>query len=351
MTKVKTTSRGRKVWHITDFRPIFELSDDLRKKRPGPLTYTKSPVTLTAGSKVHDIKLWERLQQLKSRPERHLLRSVFEDLKCWAGLKTIKDRGYLITTEGQPASYEYIAGQLKMDIEEVKKALPILEEIGLIEKVPKKTPDKSGRGRTKPDKSGHGRKKTDKAKRKRTKPDSTGTKRKPLKNKNKTNGNGKDKSKDNKKRLSKDKPQQKAPPAKTTQPLEPQIPQKGGTLIQFTPPSELKLQNIKLMDDIAAKNMVHRYNPFAKQFAFEIYKALELPWDPTSEMGRRELGCFASMWQKTNLPDADELWTRAISEARKIAKRRQNRKKGAVWCKVFKNLEAAYIRRRKVNGM
>lgn len=335
MTKKKANIRGRKVWHITDFREIFELSDDLRKKRPGPLTYTKSPVMLTPLSKEPDIKLWEKLQELKSRPERHLLRSVFEDLKCWAGLKTIKERGYLITTSGQPASYEYIAGQLKMGVDELEKAMLLLEVIGLIERVSKKTPDKSGQGRTKADRSGRGRKK----------PDTAGRKRKPLKEQNKTNGNGKGKSKGNKKRLNKNKPKEKAPPAKTTQSLKPQIPQRGGKLIQFTPPSTLEIE----------KKILHRYTPQSKQFAFEIYQALALPWDPTSEMGRRELGCFASVWEKiagwgnAGIPMEviAELRDRAISEAKKIAKRRQNRRKGAVWCHVFKNLEAACQRRMK----
>lgn len=342
MTKAKTNCRGRKVWHITDFRKIFELSDDLRKKRPGPLTYTKSPVTLTAGSKDHDIRLWEKLQQLKSRPERHLLRSVFEDLKCWAGLKTIKDRGYLITTAGQPASYEYIAAQLKLEVDEVKGAMALLEEIGLLERLTlkiKKLPDTSGRRRTKTDKSGCGRKK----------PDSTGRKRKPLK---KAKTNGKDNSKGDKKRQSsKVKPNiREVPP--TTQPLKPQTSAKGGTLIPFTSPSKLnppgRVKNTENLGSIT-KGMLYRYNPHAKRFALEIYKALKLPWDPTSEQGKRELGCFASVWHKVDLPEPvfEELRARAVAEARKIAKRQQNKKKGAVWCVVFKNLYAAYSQRRK----
>lgn len=341
MTKVKKKCRGRKVWHITDFRPIFELSDDLRKKRPGPLTFTKSPVTLTAGSKVHDIKLWERLQQLKSRPERHLLRSVFEDLKCWAGLKTIKDRGFLITTTGQPASYDYIAAQLKLDIAEVKKAMTLLEEIGLIEKLTIKRPDTSGQGRKKTDKSERGRTKPDATGRGRTKPEPAGRKRKTLK---KGNDNGKGNSRVRKKRQrGKDKSNSMEVPPPTTQPIKPQVSAKRGSVIPITAPSELK--NTEKLGDIA-KRILPRYNPHAKKFALEIYQALKLPWDPASEEGRRELGCFASQWHKVDIPDADELWSRAVSEARKIAKRRQNRKKGAVWCTVFENLKAAYKRRK-----
>ncbi len=333
MTKVNK-SRGRKVWHITDFRKIFELSDDLRKKRPGPLTYTKSPVTLTAGSKDHDIKIWERLQQLKSRPERHLLRSVFEDLKCWAGLKTIKDRGYLVTTEGVPASYEYIAGQLKMEVKEVKQAMTLLGDIGLLERLTIRSrqcrthPDSSGRSRTPPDKNGRKRKRLKKAK---------------AKVKLKVNGKGKSNS--SKKRQGKAKPNDREVPPSTTQPIKPQNSAKGGTLIPFASPSELS--NTELLGDIA-KSTLHRHNPEAKRFAVEIYQALKLPWEPKSEMCRRELGCFGSLWHKAR--GDDELWDRAVTEAKKIAKRKQNKKKGAVFCTVFENL-AASNRRRKVNGM
>lgn len=331
----KGFARAKKVWHITDFRSLFELPDDLRKKRPGPLTFTKSPVTLTAGSKAPDIKHWERLQQLKSRPERHLLRSVFEDLKCWAGLKTIKDRGYLITTEGQPASYEYIAAQLKMEVAEIKKAMTLLEGIGLLERLMVKSgkSDSAGQGQTEADSSGHSR----------TKTDSAGRKRKPLKKGSKTNGNGKGNSKGNKKRLSKDKPKAREVPKPTTQPIKPQDFARGGTSEPFASPSELK--NTQLVGDLA-KNMLHKYNPQAKQFALEIYQALELPWDPMSETGRRELGCFAAVWHKAwvskaNFEVIEELRARAIGEAQKIGKRRMNKKRGAVWCHVFKNLLAS----------
>ena len=115
--------------------------------------------------------------------------------------------------------------------------------------------------------------------------------------------------------------------------------------VQSAAPSELK--NTEMLGDIA-KKILHRYSPEAKEFGFEIYRALELPWEPTSEEGKRELGCFASAWQKAaGVPGIDELRERAIAEARKIAKRRQNRKKGAVWCTVFNNLVAAYAGRKK----
>jgi len=356
--KINSKAAGRKkmVWHITDFRELFELPDDLRKKRIGPLSYTKSFVSLTGKSEAPEVKHCERLNDLKSRPERHLLRSVFEDLKNFSGKKELAHRGYLVTTAEQPAGYEYLASQLKIDISELKKAVPILGQIGLLERIsmdgfadearPKKTKSKA-RKKDKSEQSGTVR----------NSPDASGKRRKTLKkrkgnqsnyktNSNENNGNDKGNTKGELKRQDKDNSNAIEAPPPTTQPIKPQVSAKRGVLIQFTPPSELK--NTGRLGDIAEK-ILHRYNPAAKQFAFEVYEALKLPWDPTSEQGKRELGCFASIWEKAvgwqnagiAMTMIDELRERAIAEARKIANRRQNRKKGAVFCVVFKRLLSA----------
>ena len=156
--RVASVSKGplRKAWHITNFRELFELTDDIRKNRPGPLSYTKSQVTLSGLSKEAEIKHFERIRLLKARPERHLLRSVFEDLKNWTGGKHYGPRGYLVTTDGKPASYEYMAAQLEqMNVDDLKRAIPKLAEIGLIERAPfNGSPDGSGPNRTHPDTSG-----------------------------------------------------------------------------------------------------------------------------------------------------------------------------------------------------
>lgn len=74
--KKKNSCRDKKAWHITDFRELFELNDDIRKGRPGPLTYTKSVVTVSGLSKEAEVRHFERMRVLKARQERHLLRSV-----------------------------------------------------------------------------------------------------------------------------------------------------------------------------------------------------------------------------------------------------------------------------------
>ena len=260
---------------------------------------------------------------LRSKRNWLALRGAFSELKNVAGNMSKEYRGYLLGSNFQPATVKEIGKWLGVGEKKAHKIIVELTDVGLLERVT--LPKFNGS----PVKSGRARKRTCKS----------GKRRNALNKKVKANGKGKKKV--NKRRQ---KQSQKAPPA-TTQPIKPHDSAEKGRLIQFSAPSELK--NTELLGDIG-KRILHRYNPHAKRFALEIYQALKLPWDPMSEEGKRELGCFASMWHNVDIPQADELWARAVSEARKIARRRQNRKKGAVWCVVFKNLEAAYRQRRKV---
>ena len=129
-------SQSKKVWHITDFELIFKLSDDARKGKKGPLSYTKSFVSLSGSSKPYETRHYERLKYLKAIKDRHLLRSVFEDLKSWSAEKMQDYQGYLVDHAGRPADYEYIAAQLDhIEKNDLKKAMRILAQIGLIEKI------------------------------------------------------------------------------------------------------------------------------------------------------------------------------------------------------------------------
>jgi hypothetical protein len=158
VTKHQGKGRLLKVWQVTDFGELFELSDDIRKKRSGPLTFTKSVVTVSGLSKETEVKHFERMRDLKSRPNRHLLRSVFEDLKNWTGGKHYGQRGYLITTDCKPASYIYLAAQLAVDSKDLQKAMLELEQIGLLERVNLNGQFKdSGLVRTEPDIAGRKR--------------------------------------------------------------------------------------------------------------------------------------------------------------------------------------------------
>lgn len=326
-----------KVWHISRFRQRYELSEDVRLDRKSPLIYTKDFVG--GGSDDDSCAHFRQMMALRSKPCWLMLRGAFAELKNVAGNMSKEYRGYLLDSNFKPASVKEIGRWLGVSEKKAKKIIEELSDIGLLEHValprfnsePQKRTGKSGRARGSPAKSG--------AKRKRTgKP---GKERAPFKKKanTKVKVNGKGKNKGEQKRQDES---QQEDPAPTTQPIKPQVSAKEGSMVQSAVPPELK--NTEMLGDIS-KKILHRYSPEAKEFGFEIYRALEPPWDPTSEQGKRELGCFASAWQKVgDIPGKDELRSRGIAEARKIAKRRQNRKKGAVWCTVFKNLVAAKLR-------
>lgn len=319
--KKKKNNKTIKVLHITDFESIFEPSDAKRKKQRGPLSFTKSLVTTHFLSKEAEIRYFERIKIIKAHTERHLLRSTFEDLKNWTAGKYLGSRGFLVNADYKPASFAYLANQLDhVPIEDLKKALPILEKFGLLERIVfNGFPDVNGQSRTQPDSSGRGRKALNK-------------------DKGKTKKNGEGKSKCAKKRQKKSKSKPQKTPLSTTQSFGPQVSARRGQVVGFTVPSEL--QNTEKLGDIA-RGMLHRYSADCQEFAFEIFKALKLPFDLQSEEGKRECGCFSSMWQRAaglKPTVLEELRRRSIEEAVKIAKRHQNRKRGAVWCHVFKGL-------------
>lgn len=334
----KGFARAKRVWHISRFRERYELPDDVRYDRGSPLKYTKDFVG--SGRDDESCAFWRQLMALRSKKNYDSLRGNFADLKCIAGNQSKEKRGYLLGSNFQPASAKEIGSWLRKNEKQARGIIKDLSEVGLLERVAcpvfNGSPEKSGRARKRPGKSG-----------KRRKPLKKKTKakiRKKVKTNVKTNGEG------NTKRAKER--QVKEHPTPTTQSLKPQDFAKEGSVIHFPDPPKLK--DTQFLGHIA-RGILHKYNPEAKQFAVEIYQALELPWDLKSEMGKRELGCFASIWQKVisvegiPSPVINQLRARAISEAQKIAKRKQNKRRGAVWCHVFKNLIAAYSQREKIN--
>lgn len=330
-------TKAPKVWYISRFRQRYELPDDVRLDRKSPLIYTKDFVG--GGSDDESCGHWRQMMALRSRRNWLALRGAFAELKNVAGNMSSEYRGYLLGSNFEPASVKEIGRWLGVGEKKAESIINELRDVGLLERVTcplfNGSPEAPGRARRRPGASGKRRKSL----------------KKKAKAKVKVNGNGKGKSKKNKKRLrDKDNANVTKVPPPTTQPIKPHVSAERGSVIQFTAPSELK--NTGRLGDIT-KKILHGYNPDAKQFAFEIYQALKLPWNPTSDEGKRELGCFASVWEKAvgwqnkgiPMEVIDELRARSIDEARKIARRRQNRKKGAVWCVVFKNLLAARCKR------
>ena len=324
--------------HVTDFEEIFEPSDAKRKQQKGPLSFTKSLVTIHFLSKPAEIRLIEKMKMLKSHNERHLLRSVFEDLKNWTAAKYLGPRGFLVTANLQPASCEYLADQLDhVSIDDLQKAIPILQEIGLLEQVTLDlAPDTAGRSRTQPDAAGRKRKPLNKGKDK-------------SKSKNKSAmANNKSKNKSTTTPKTNAKQQTTQTPTTTPEPIEPTQSEAGGSVIPFTGPlgsAKRRRSEANRIGDIAA-GILHRYDNVSQGFAVEVYRGLGLSGPLGSRQAARELGAFRSCISKARLdlppPDFQALMDRALAEAGRLKKYWRNRpgKPAAVWCKIFGDMVA-----------
>lgn len=358
-------------WHITDFDDIFKMADDLRKGRKGPLAYTKSFVSLSGTSKPCETHHYERLKDLKSRPDRHLLRSVFEDLKNWAAHKTQSYQGYLVTHAGRPADYDYISAQIDhIDKEELKKAMMILSRIGLIERVAlngqfldekAEPPDDSG---NETDNSGNDAQSLKKAEGK-----SQAAPEEDVSEDKTTHGltavEGEEKENDNSakhkaKSQDKGRPQGQvedeppsSPSAAPPLPLEPQVSDDlGGSQVIPFPAPQTSISPAGGPQGGPFGLSAAGYDRSDVIFGGRVYAAIGLRWSAESPEGQREIRSFASKWSQARaslagLPPevVDELGVRLISEARKISRRgKRNKRPGAVWCTVADKLVGAKLR-------
>ena len=359
---------SKKVWHITDFDEVFKLPDDVRKGRKGPLSYTKSFVSLSGQSTPPETHHYERLKSLKAHPDRHLLRSIFEDLKNWAGHKTQSHQGYLVDSEGRPADNDYICAQLDhLNKTDLKKAIITLSKIGLIERVAlngqlkpendnkeKKKRDSKSENKVCPDGSGKGRKCSGKGR-----PPLNKLKRKvgidKVKDEVKVGLSAEGKAKDIRNSQDKEKSshQTSTTPA-TTPPIKPTISDEGGSVkvIPFAgPPGSVNIADPMHISH-AAETVRRRFNRPAHNAAAEIYLALGGKWPPDdSRETARDIGLFKAAFEKveaSKLPaeTKTELWDSLIREAerlRKVYKKTGGYKSAkCVWCKpVFKDKLAA----------
>lgn len=333
-TKTNARIRARQ---IADFPELFEPSDAKRKKQKGGLSFTKSQVTTHFLSKEQEHRFFERMRMLKSHPQRYLLRSVFEDLKNWTAAKHCATRGHLVTAEGKPASYAYLAAQLQMPVGDLKKAVPILEQIGLIEwGALNAPPDGTGPSRTQPAPSGTKRKPLNNGKRKSNTNSKTKNKRKTTNGltapgcKNKGNGNGK-----------KDVGTADATP--TTPTTTPPMP---------TEPTGSDAGGHKVIPFTGGPPAAAGYSRAGLAYGRRVYLRLEYTWSMDSSEAEREITSFASKHDhvisrlRAQPPPAiDALLNRALRQATKIAKQKSAKNKGAVWNDFVNDLLTASLKR------
>lgn len=358
----------RRVWHITDFASLYELTDDVRKERSGPLRYIKSLVTMSPFCPDAETRFHERLCRLRSHRDRYLLRSVLEDLKCWAGAKPYAVRGFVVTAEGKAASYDYLASQLGMPAEDLKKALPILEDIGFLERVPLVKQRESARPKRKKTARKKTSKTTKKTKSKKAKkaasgaleaatealPERNGPKRPALKKvkakvkekikgkdkatiglsasgcKRKTNGNGKREDLVNAQKS----PSDLCPPAAPPSAAKPKESDDGERVIPFA----------------RSPGSVDYSRP-GLAYGRRVYLALGYRSDPESPEALREICSFASSHDRIcarlaglGPPAIDAVLARALREASKIARRKSAKRLGACWTSVANKIADARLK-------
>jgi len=380
-----------------DFESLYELQDDQRKGRTGPLRFTRSLVTLSPFCSDAEAHYFERMRALKIRPERYLLRSLLEDLVNWSGGKPFGQRGYLITCEGRPATCEYLAEQLGMNVGDIEQALPVLERLGFLDRVPlngkieqsETSRLKTGKKRGKESEHKKGRKSKNAAKRTvgghtkglpesagpgRTEPETLCPPSRKNKNKNKSKSKSKSKAKEKSNRPSASKvkdednprpsasaeeqsqvqtasrPEQSqttegtATSPATAPPMIPTLSDAGGSVIDSTgPPGSVHHVDNPGHISHALNSVRRRCNQAAVQAGRDIYRALGSPWPEDSPESAREVGAFASCFERATGSGIGptvlvQLWeglTREAARLRKVYAKNGNgyRSAARVWCK------------------
>jgi len=404
----------RKVWHIFRFEERFELSEDARVCRKGPLMYTREVVG--SGSNDESTNYFRQLSFLRASTNRLKLRWMWDELKEIAANRSRCYRGYILDEKFAPASDKRISQWMEFELAETRKLLLELASIGLIEKVdipqwdfsknePPDNSDKDGakdKGTKKQNRSkdtnggkkqatscAHGRAqaRTDTFTREieyRKIESKVGNKEIKEKNKSKvekeektestksTPGQAKSKTKADiaqnqgqKQKISSESEGKEttnagprlyqdgnqedkttAPP--TTTPPNPNYPTKSeaGAVRQchrgvnsIPPPGSVNGPCTAITD-----RLDRLYDPAAKVFAEQIFKALQVRHSVDSPEGRSELGNYAAAWtdaQAACLPPSvlSRLWDKSVKEAWAIGRKRRRIKftnsAEAVWRWIF----------------
>jgi hypothetical protein len=130
------------VWRIVDWRELYELREQNRSDRPvqGGLAFRKSVVSPYDRAAQNYLM---KMKRLRVHPERHLLKSVLEEICDYCCRYERERRGWLIDVNNKPLSLKLIALEIDLfsdqrepDGELLNKALNALKELDLVEQVP-----------------------------------------------------------------------------------------------------------------------------------------------------------------------------------------------------------------------
>ena len=122
-----------KVWHIFRFEQRFEMSDKTTTCRKGPLIFVREYVGV--GSDDESIGYKQQINILKQSPNRHVLRSVWDELREIAAIRSKRYRGYLLDESLKPMTDRRIAMLCGLELSACSNVLKELAAVGLIERV------------------------------------------------------------------------------------------------------------------------------------------------------------------------------------------------------------------------
>ncbi|HEG44628.1 MAG TPA: hypothetical protein ENH94_11340 [Phycisphaerales bacterium] len=129
-------SKPTLVWHIYNFKQLYELKEDIRHKTK-VLKFTRRHI----GSGVDDAtcqarRRWEHLKYNTPGPLYYTIRGVFDELVADAALRSAKYRGYLIDYKMEAENIKNLAGRLRLEVQDLRGYMSTLRKVGLIERVP-----------------------------------------------------------------------------------------------------------------------------------------------------------------------------------------------------------------------
>ncbi len=124
-------SQAAKVWHVCRFAQRFELPDDARFCRRGPLVYSRDYVTANDDESASYLQQIDALSRRQNGLE---LEGAWSRIRRAASARSRAYRGYLLTADNRPASDAEIGrAVLFCEPRRATRILKSLAEVGLIE--------------------------------------------------------------------------------------------------------------------------------------------------------------------------------------------------------------------------
>lgn len=319
MKKPKRRQQVKKVWRIFRFKERFELKEDVRFCRSGPLLFIRDYVG--SGQDDEAIKYKQQIAICESAPNRYELLFVFWKLREIAANHSRAYRGYLLDEKFEPASINKISVWVGIDVKKTERIMKQLEQIGLIEQVKKPEFDLSENelpGRK------HGSKSRKSSRAHRT-ARARSRKNVTARNALKKEGKYKTESKKVKKKITKS-GSDRARPGNPTNPnrTDGEAGQERNIISKPLPRRSYPgYTDIESLGDV----LNCYYNPDCHQFALDVIKAAGIPFFQDSLEYKQEFGVWKKAWAlalSTNLSPAElaELRDRFMTECSRIKRRR-----------------------------